>query len=100
MTLLSDAQLNSALGQLPGWEVRDGHLTKTFAPITFAHAVMFIGAVGQYADAMGHHPDISLHDYNKVTIRVMTHSAGGLTQKDVDLAARVERIPHKPPKKA
>lgn len=97
--LLTPEELTAHLAHLPGWQVRDNHLTKTFTDITFAHAVMFLVAAAHHADAAGHHPDITLHDYNRVTIRITTHSAGGLTEKDVALAGDIERLPHKPPKK-
>lgn len=97
--LLTPEDIAARLAALPGWEARDNHLTKTFTDITFAHAVMFLVAVAHHADAAGHHPDITLHDYNRVTIRLTTHSAGGLTDKDFALAGDIERLPHKPPKK-
>lgn len=98
MSVLSAEEINVRLAALPGWSVAENHLTKTFTEPTFAHAVMFIGAVGQYADAAGHHPDISLHNYNQVTVRIQTHSAGGITEKDFALAAQIESLPHKKPK--
>lgn len=98
MTVLSADEITARLSALPGWGIAENHLTKTYSTITFAHAVMFIGAVGQYADAAGHHPDISLQNYNQITVRIQTHSAGGITEKDFALAAQIESLPHKKPK--
>jgi len=98
MSLLTPDEITHRLQTLPGWEVQNGQLTKTFKVTTFAHAVLFIGAIGQYAEAANHHPDLSLKGYNKVTVELSTHSAGGLTEKDFNLAAQIEALPHKAPK--
>jgi 4a-hydroxytetrahydrobiopterin dehydratase len=98
MSLLPSDELNQRLQTLPGWEIHNGQLTKTFKVTTFAHALLFLGAIGQYAEAANHHPDLSLKGYNKVTVALSTHSAGGLTEKDFALAAQIEALPHKPPK--
>ncbi len=100
MTLLTPAELDAALAGLPGWSVSDHHLVKTWKAISFSHALMFMAAVGQYADAAGHHPDLSLQNYSEVTVRITTHSAGGLTEHDVALARQIESLPHKQPKKS
>ena len=96
MTLYTSDEIKNGLADLPGWEVRDGLLTKTFTVKSFAHAVLFIGAIGQLAEAVNHHPDLSLFSYNKLTVSLSTHSAGGLTAKDFDLAGQIEKLPHKP----
>jgi 4a-hydroxytetrahydrobiopterin dehydratase len=100
MSLLTPAEIDAALAGLPGWTVSDQHLVKTWKEISFAHALMFLTAAGQYADAAGHHPDLSLQRYSEVTVRITTHSAGGLTAKDVALAQQIEALPHKQPKPA
>jgi 4a-hydroxytetrahydrobiopterin dehydratase len=98
MPRLTNDQIKARLADLPGWEVREGQLTKTFAVRSFAHGVLFIGAIGQLAEAANHHPDVSLHGYSHVTLQLSTHSESGLTEKDFDLAAQVEALPHKRPK--
>ena len=95
MSHLSSDELNQRLAALPGWSVRDGVLTKTFTVRSFAHGVLFLGAIGQYAEAANHHPDVSLHDYSQVTVSLVTHSEGGITEKDAALAAQIEGLPHK-----
>ncbi len=98
MPLVSPEEINHRLSGLPGWEVREGLLTKTYVVRSFAHGVLFIGAIGQLAEAANHHPDVSLHGYKNVTVRLSTHSEGGITEKDFALAAQIETLPHKAPK--
>ncbi|MEK6575803.1 MAG: 4a-hydroxytetrahydrobiopterin dehydratase [Chloroflexota bacterium] len=96
MPLLSADEIASCLSELPGWEVREGLLTKTFVARSFAHGVLFISAIAQLAEAANHHPDLSLHGYKNVTVSLSTHSEGGITEKDFNLAAQIEQLPHRP----
>ena len=89
-TRLSDLDVQRALGTLPGWSRRGDALVKTYAFARFADGIRFVDAVAIAADEMDHHPDIDIR-YTKVTIALSTHSAGGITQLDLDLAQRVER---------
>lgn len=100
MALLSREQIEANLQNLPGWTVKDGRLTKVFTVRSFTHGVVFLGAIAQLAEAANHHPDVNLHDYNRVTLFIVTHSEGGLTGKDFDLARQIEALPHKKPKEA
>ena len=95
MPRLTQEQMTSRLAALPDWEVRAGLLTKTFNVRSFAHGVLFVAAIGQFAEAANHHPDLSLHGYSHVTVQLSTHSEGGLTEKDFDLADQIETLPHK-----
>ena len=95
MSLLSKEETQAKLQTLPDWEVEDGKLQRTFTLPSFAHAVLFIGAVGQLAEAADHHPDINLFGYKKVSIQLTTHSASGLTEKDFDLAQQISQLPQK-----
>ena len=95
MAKLTDTDIENRLAALSGWEVRAGVLTKAYVVRSFAHGVLFLGAIGQLAEAANHHPDVNLHDYNHVTVRLVTHSEGGLTDKDFALAAQIESLPHK-----
>jgi 4a-hydroxytetrahydrobiopterin dehydratase len=69
------------------WSEVDGALERTFELDDFAAALAFVNRVGQLAESENHHPDIAIH-YNKVTLRWWTHTAGGITDRDRDLAAR------------
>ena len=88
---LSDLEIQRALGTLPGWSRRQDVLTKTFNWPTFAQGIAFVTRVAKSADAMNHHPDIDIR-YTKVTCALSTHDAGGITEKDLKLAAEIEQV--------
>ncbi len=100
MPRLKTDELAARLADLPGWEVSAGVLTKTFTVRSFAHGVLFIAAIGQLAEAANHHPDLNLHGYSHVTVGLATHSEGGVTEKDCDLAAQIAALPMPKPKAA
>lgn len=88
--LLSENELAAGLRGLD-W-TRDGPaITKTVVRKDFAGALAFVNQVGELAEARNHHPDIAMA-WNKVTLTLSTHSAGGLTQLDLDLAAAVDAL--------
>ncbi|MBW3536876.1 MAG: 4a-hydroxytetrahydrobiopterin dehydratase [Actinobacteria bacterium] len=90
MTLLDDATIESATQQL-GWD-RDGdEIVRKFDCGTFPKALEFVNALGERAEAANHHPDIDIR-WKDVTLRLSTHSAGGLTQKDLDLAKEINQL--------
>lgn len=70
-----------------GWSEVDGALQRDFAFADFASALAFVNRVGELAEAENHHPDVSF-GWGRVTLRWWTHSAGGITDRDRDLAAR------------
>lgn len=86
--LLSDEDLTHQLTELPGWRVRDGQLTATFTAPSFQAGIDLVVAVAAEAEEMDHHPDIDVR-WTAVTFALSTHSAGGLTQLDVELAHRI-----------
>ena len=87
--VLSEKQIRAGLGEVEGWELRDGHLRKQFTFRTFLRAIAFVNSVAYLAEGAGHHPDITIN-YNKVTLRIITHSAGALTDRDFALARDVD----------
>lgn len=87
--LLPRDEIDTALGALPGWTFEDDKLVKR-SQVPVGSQDGLLEAVGQDADAMNHHPDVS-RDGDTVTFRLWTHSAGGVTAKDVDLASRIDR---------
>lgn len=89
--LLSDIAIQRELGKLAGWSRKGDALTKTFQFKDFLSGIDFVGGIAQAAEAANHHPDIDIR-YTKVTCALSTHSAGGITQKDLDLAAQIERV--------
>lgn len=92
---LSEEEINKKLAELPGWTVSEGVLQRTYTLASFAHALLWMNAVGQLAEAAGHHPDLRLFGYKNVTIQLVTHSADGLTEKDFNLAAQIADLPQK-----
>jgi len=91
MTALSKEVIALRLSTLPAWQVESGVLTRTFAFEDFRAALRFVNRVAELAEEAGHHPDIDIR-YNRVRLALVTHDAGGLTEKDFDLAAAVDRL--------
>ena len=85
----SEEQVQAGLAELEGWELRDGRLRKQFTFRTFLRAIVFVNSVAYLAESHAHHPDITIN-YNKVALRIITHSAGALTDRDFALAKAVE----------
>ncbi len=73
------------------WHEVDGALEREFRFDGFAAALAFVNRVGELAEAANHHPDIAIH-YNRVVLRWWTHSAGGITDRDRELAAQVDAL--------
>lgn len=87
---LSDDEVAAGLGGL-AWD-RDGdELVKVVVRKDFADAMLFVNSVAMLAEGANHHPDIAI-SWNRVTLRLSTHSAGGLTQLDLDLAAAIDGV--------
>ncbi|HMG69500.1 MAG TPA: 4a-hydroxytetrahydrobiopterin dehydratase [Gemmatimonadaceae bacterium] len=86
---LSDISIQRELGTLPGWSRKGDVITKTFQFRDFLTGINFVSAVAKAADAADHHPDIDIR-YTKVICTLSTHSAGGITQKDLDMARKIE----------
>lgn len=89
-TKLSDLEIRRALAALPGWTRRGEALSKTYSFARFADGIRFVADVAREADRMNHHPDIDIR-YTDVTFSLSTHDAGGITQKDLDLATAIEK---------
>ncbi len=87
--VLSEAEVQEGLAGLSGWELRDGRLRKQFQFRTFLRAIAFVNSVSYLAESAGHHPDMTIN-YNRVTLRLITHSEGALTDRDFSLAAEIE----------
>jgi 4a-hydroxytetrahydrobiopterin dehydratase len=88
---LSQQEVNARLASLPGWQLEGGEIVRSFAFKDFREALSFVNRVGEAAEAAGHHPDIDIR-YNRVRLALVTHDAGGLTQKDFDLAAQANGL--------
>jgi 4a-hydroxytetrahydrobiopterin dehydratase len=88
---LSEAQVLAALDGLAGWSLENGKLHRTFKFKDFSQAFGFMSRVAMEAHSMDHHPEWS-NVYNRVTIDLVTHSEGGITDRDVDLATKISRF--------
>lgn len=91
MPVLSPDAAKSRLTQLPGWQIESGELVRSFQLKDFVAALQFVNRVGELAEQAGHHPDIDIR-YNRVRLALVSHDAGGLTEKDFDLATQVQNL--------
>ena len=89
--LLSDEEITAALAGLPGWARSGDSIMTTVELGDFRAAMLYTGAVAYLAEEANHHPDI-LIQWNRVTLTLSTHSAGGLTGNDMALAERINAL--------
>ena len=90
-TLLSDAEVQQALQQLPGWKKNGKSIERVFQFDNFVRAMEFVNQIAEAAEAVNHHPDI-LISYNKVTLTLISHDSGGVTQRDVRMAGKINEL--------
>ena len=90
-TKLTENELGSELAKLKGWSVANGNLHRVFEFKDFSAAFGFMARAALAAEKMDHHPDWS-NSWNKVTVDLSTHSAGGLTKNDFELAEKMRQI--------
>lgn len=88
---LTEGEILAELAKLKGWKVEQGKLHRTFEFKDFVQAFGFMTRVALVAEAMGHHPDWS-NSWNKVSIDLSTHSVGGLSKNDFELAGKIQQI--------
>lgn len=88
---LSDAELKRALAELDGWSVEGGKLHKQFVFADFIHAFGFMATAALAIEKMNHHPEW-FNVYNRVTVELVTHDSGGITEADVRLARTLNQI--------
>jgi 4a-hydroxytetrahydrobiopterin dehydratase len=91
MTLLSATEIEAKLGGLSGWERRGNAIVKTFERGDFVGSVKFVHGLVEPAEAMNHHPDVSI-SWDQVEVTISTHSEGGLTAADFELAAQIDAL--------
>lgn len=91
MALLDDAEVEARLAELPGWSRVGATIEKTFERGDFVGSVKFVDSLVEPAEAMGHHPDLEI-SWNEVKVLLSTHSEGGLTGNDFELAAKIEAL--------
>jgi 4a-hydroxytetrahydrobiopterin dehydratase len=91
VTLLNSEEINAALAGLPGWSRAGDSITATVELADFRGSMLYTGAVAYLAEEANHHPDV-LIQWNKVTLTLSTHSAGGLTSADFALAKKISAL--------
>ncbi|MBV8675216.1 MAG: 4a-hydroxytetrahydrobiopterin dehydratase [Acidobacteriaceae bacterium] len=91
MPLLDKDEVQERLSSLPEWKEQGGEIVRQLEFPDFVTAIDFVNSVAAKAEAAGHHPDIDVR-YNKVRLALVSHDAGGLTQRDFDLAAAIEGL--------
>jgi 4a-hydroxytetrahydrobiopterin dehydratase len=91
MTKFTATQIRTAMQDVPQWRRRGQEIRREFEFDDFVAAMRFVNAVARAAEQAGHHPDIDVR-WNRVRLAMSTHDAGGLTQKDFDLAVRCDRL--------
>ena len=91
-TVLSGGALEQRAAQMPEWKVvNNHHLARHYKFPDFAQALAFVNRVGEVAERLGHHPDIHL-TWGKADIETWTHDAGGITEKDFQLASEIDKL--------
>lgn len=88
--LLNQDQVNAALSLLPDWTYDDGSISRTWETGGWRATLMLVNLIGWVCETGFHHPDLGVH-YSKVIVTLSTHSAGGVTAKDLATAERLER---------
>jgi len=90
MALLPKDEIERRLDRLPDWEQVEQEITRNYVLTNFREALRFVNQVGEMAEDADHHPDILIHSWNNVTITLSTHSEGGLTENDFELAEKID----------
>lgn len=88
---LNQTEIDQKIQAIPQWQQKKQNLVRTFKFKNFVEAISFVNQLVEPAEAAGHHPDIAI-EYNKVTLSLTTHDAGGLTQMDFDLAQTISEL--------
>lgn len=91
METLSQQQIQDRLAALEDWSYQDGSIHRAFVFEQFLDAIAFVNRVAAKAEERDHHPDLR-NSYTRVEVRLTTHSAGGVTEKDFDLAAAIDGV--------
>jgi 4a-hydroxytetrahydrobiopterin dehydratase len=95
MASLADDEVRAQLGDLPGWELRDGAIRREYVFTGFRAAIAFIDRLAEVAIAARHHPDLENH-YNRVVVSLTSHDASGVTGADLALARAIEAVAEPP----
>ena len=87
---LTPAEIKEVLQAIPGWTLQDGKLTREWTFKDFVQAMEFVNQLAALAETAGHHPDIDIR-YNRVRLGLVSHDAGGITQRDANMARQINQ---------
>lgn len=90
-TVLSPSEIDQALRNLPGWTKNGQAIVRVFQFDNFLQAMEFVNRIAVAAEAANHHPDI-LINYNQVTLTLVSHDSGGVTQRDIRMAGKINEV--------
>lgn len=90
-TRLGDEAIAAGLAAIEGWSREGGAITKAYAFPAYMDGIAFVNGAAEAAEAADHHPDMAV-SYKRVTVTLTTHSSGGISQKDLDLAAALDAL--------
>lgn len=88
---LSDDAIVRGLGALPGWQREGNAIVRTYDRRDFDGSIAFVNAIAAAANAANHHPDLAIA-WNRVSVRLWSHDAGGITERDLRLAAQIDAL--------
>jgi 4a-hydroxytetrahydrobiopterin dehydratase len=91
MAVLNQSEIDVFLKDNPNWKVESGKLVRDWAFENFVKAMEFVNRVAEIAESAGHHPDIDIR-YNRVQLGLVSHDAGGITNRDAKMAARLNSM--------
>ncbi|PIW69864.1 MAG: 4a-hydroxytetrahydrobiopterin dehydratase [Ignavibacteriales bacterium CG12_big_fil_rev_8_21_14_0_65_30_8] len=92
MSLLTEQEIKSNLSNLSEWQYENKSITKEFVLKDFNEVLYFVNKIGRSAEAINHHPDLLMHSWNKLKITISTHDKDGVTEKDFELANKIEEL--------
>ena len=90
-TVLSAAEISQALHSIPGWTLSGNAIQRVYQFSNFVQAMEFVNRIAEAAEAVNHHPDITIN-YNKVTLSLISHDSGGITQRDIRMAEKINQL--------
>ena len=90
--LYTQDQISKSIAAMSGWSAAEEEIIKNFTLKNFSDALAFVVKTGVEAEKADHHPEIRLHSWNQVEIKLSTHSAGGITEKDIELASKIDEL--------
>lgn len=92
MEVIQIKELEKYLSEMHHWFIEGDSITKNYILPNFKEAMNFVNKIAELAEEKNHHPDIKIYNYRNVTINLSTHSAGGVTQKDLEMAKIIDQI--------